>query len=210
MKILIGSFLGGIILFALVAVGLGTVFSRTENPALVQPAVLAETTDIPSNKIHLPVVLHPIRNNGDVSTARTDENILALFAKSQAIWDQADIVFDVSLVEVTLNGKIVQDVRDRAFRSLYTLIDSNDNRLHIFFTKKIGANGIALSPQVALVADVTSVNDFRASAHEIGHLLGLGHTIDSRTRLLYRGVNGTILNQQEIQTARSNAKQIGL
>ena len=67
------------------------------------------------------------------------------------------------------------------------------------------SNGLAIAPSLALVADITTVNDFRATAHEIGHLLGLNHTAPDRGRLLYRGANGTKLNEQEVLISRQRA-----
>jgi len=104
---------------------------------------------------------------------------------------------------------LAEQVQAGTYRSLYSLLTPGDERIHIYFIRSLsGTNGIALSPSIALVADITTVNAFRATAHEIGHLLGLSHTSDSRTRLLYRGVNGIILNEWEIGIARLNAQKI--
>ena len=79
--------------------------------------------------------------------------------------------------------------------------------MHIFFVRTLhGINGISISPSIALVADVTTVNDFRATAHEIGHLLGLSHVFGSKSRLLFQGVNGTTLVDSEIEIAHTSAE----
>ena len=56
----------------------------------------------------------------------------------------------------------------------------------------------------ALVADFTTVNDFRATSHEFGHLLGLRHVQDVG-RLMARGKNGELLEDWEIRVVRENA-----
>jgi len=156
--------------------------------------------------INLSIILHPVRNSQSVNTSRSNDDILSLFKISQSIWDQASINFDIEIEEIMLTQDLITQVQSGNFRSLYSLLDPNDDKFYIFFTKSLlGSNGIALVPSIVLVADVTSVNDYRATAHEIGHLLGLSHTFDSRTRLLYQGVNGIILNQSEIEKARASA-----
>jgi len=159
--------------------------------------------------LSLPIVLHPVRNSGVVSTIRTNENILALFETSQLIWDQADIKFTVILQEIVLNKALQKNITEKFFGALNNTIDPTDNRIHIFFVNSLqGTNGIAYYPQLALVADVTTVNSFRATAHEIGHLLGIEHTFDSRARLMYRGVNGTNMIEEEIDVVRKRAQQL--
>jgi len=74
-----------------------------------------------------------------------------------------------------------------------------------YFASSIGANGRAFpGSNIFLVADTTTVNDYRATAHEIGHLLGLTHVSDPN-RLMAMGKNGESLIEQEIQTVRKSA-----
>ncbi len=66
-----------------------------------------------------------------------------------------------------------------------------------------GANGFApLGLQTFFVSDVSSVHDERVSSHEIGHILGLHHTLDDQDRLMFPGSNGMILTPDEITVAR--------
>ena len=71
-----------------------------------------------------------------------------------------------------------------------------------------GINGIALVDIGSImVADFTTVNDYRTTAHELGHLLGLKH-VEDRNFLMFKGSNGEILTIDEINIARNNAKDI--
>lgn len=159
------------------------------------------------DEIHIPAVLHIVKNSGRVNTARSKDNVLELFQKSQEIWNQARIIFDVKIEETSLDGDLQKAVDQQDFKNLYAIIPADDNALHIVFVQTLnGPNGIAIAPSLALVADITTVNDFRATAHEIGHLLGLAHTDGNQERLLFRGVNGTQLIPEEIKLARQGAK----
>lgn len=181
--------------------------SNKNEPGIFQleVALVNMPADVNSD-IHIPVVLHIIKNSGKVSTARNKNDILALFQKSQTIWNQAHIILDAAFEENILNDDVQKSVNQQDFRKLYAAIPINDRALHIVFVQTLGgANGIAVAPSLALVADNTTVNDFRATAHEIGHLLGLSHTDESRGRLLFRGVNGTELTPEEINLARAKA-----
>ena len=55
-----------------------------------------------------------------------------------------------------------------------------------------------------MVADRTSVFDYRATSHEIGHVLGLKHVVPIN-RLMARGVNGFDLTDEEVNTAKNSA-----
>lgn len=160
-------------------------------------------------ELRVPIVLHPVRNSGAASTARSDKNILALFTTSQLIWDQADIKFDVIVQDIVLNKALQKNIAEQFYGALNNTIHPTDNRIHVFFVNALhGINGMAFGSQLALVADVTTVNDFRATAHEIGHLFGLEHTFDSRARLMYQGVNGTNIAAEEIEKVRKKVQEL--
>jgi len=151
------------------------------------------------------VVLHPVRVSSSISTSRSDNNIKQLFLKTQKIWNQADITFVFDIQEITVTDNIASQLEQYNFQTLYQTFDVNQDIIHIFFLRRIGSNGIAVGPKLAVIADITSVNDFRATAHEIGHLLGLKHTAESVNRLMFQGVNGTDLTEDEIFSARKMA-----
>ena len=159
--------------------------------------------------IHIPVVAHLVKGSAEASTRRSEAELEKLFAQAQNIWSQAGIVLDVSFEETTLTESLINASAVGNFEQLYALLPQNDRRFHIFYISDlVGPNGIALAPQVALVADQTSVDDFRATAHEIGHLLGLGHTTESRSRLMFPGANGRTLVPEEISLTRKNAQTL--
>lgn len=79
-----------------------------------------------------------------------------------------------------------------------------------FYTKEIGGpNGITpLGTGWYLVMDEPSMFDRRVSSHEVGHILGLRHTLNDRGRLLYPGTNGMSLTQEEITITRYLAMEL--
>ena len=88
---------------------------------------------------------------------------------------------------------------------LLTKKDFAPDQINGYFAKSIGANGRAFfASNIFLVADTTSVNDYRTTAHEIGHLFGLQHVPDEN-RLMAMGKNGEVLIDQEITEVRNFA-----
>lgn len=181
--------------------------NKNEHGIFQLEVVLAAVSTEGNDVIRVPVVLHIVKNSGATGTARDKDNILALFQKSQDIWNQARIIFDPMLEEIVLDDDAQKAVERQDFKKFYAAIPINDRALHIVFVRTLGgSNGIAVAPSLAFIADNTTVNDFRATAHEIGHLFGLSHTNESRERLLFRGANGTQLVSEEINLARNGAK----
>jgi len=159
--------------------------------------------------LHVPVVAHLVKKSSEASTSRDQAGLEQLFARAQTIWSQANVALDVSFEETTLDDSLVNAVATGNFNLLYALVPDNDPRLHVFYVSDLlGPNGIALAPQIALIADKTSVDDFRATAHEIGHLLGLEHANESRLRLMFPGANGRTLTRDEALIAREYARAI--
>jgi hypothetical protein len=62
--------------------------------------------------------------------------------------------------------------------------------------------------QAFFVVDQPSVHDERVSSHEIGHILGLPHTLDDPGRLLFSGTNGMTLTDAEIAVAHNGAEAL--
>lgn len=121
------------------------------------------------------------------------------------IWEQAGIRLNYEIVDTQFDESTEAAIYNENYRAVYLEDYYREGAINIFFVNALPANGIAVNPSAAFVNDRTSVDDFRATAHEIGHLLGLQHTTASRTRLLYRGVNGALLIPAEIDLARANA-----
>lgn len=170
-------------------------------------------------KICISVGVHPVRGNGRISSRRTDQGILSLIGQAQAIWLRANILFHIELKELHLNPDVAEYIQAGRYSSLpQILLHPYDSPLHIFFVRQLGLvedfgftkqyhrpNGIAIGSTVALISDQTSAEDFRSVAHEIGHLLGLKHTIESAGRLLFPHSSGTELSKEEIALARLHA-----
>lgn len=184
--------------------------SNTNEPGIftlrVERSTAGSEIEEEQSVIHVPVVAHLVRESAEVSTKRTRATLEKLFENTQTIWGQANIVLDVSFEETTLNESLISAVAAGNFERLYALLPENDRRFHIFYVSDLlGPNGIAIAPQVALIADKTSVDDFRATAHEIGHLLGLTHTMESLSRLMFPGANGRVVTEGEVLSARRGA-----
>ena len=161
------------------------------------------TEDRPAELI-LPVKVHLVDTEGYASE-RDAENIEALFEQVNRIWAQANIRVRITEVVYTqLSSSDYRVVLEGDISPLMARDDFASDTINGYFARSIGANGRAFpGANIFLVADITTVNDYRATAHELGHLLGLQHVPDPN-RLLARGMNGELLIEQEIQTTRSN------
>ena len=144
-----------------------------------------------------------------MSSTRDEKNINEVFENVNALWSQSNIRINIKKIEEVT----VDDTSN--YYDLNLLLDYmvqsgnyNQSRINAYFAKTLhGSNGIAFPGNIIMVADVTSVYDFRATSHEIGHVLGLKH-VGPISRLMARGVNGFDLIEQEINTARNNALRL--
>ena len=158
--------------------------------------------------IVIPLKIHIVEDeSGSYTSLRDEQNILNLFDKVNTIWSQANIYFQIEEIVVTdLSSGAVPDTLNGNAREIYYHENFDQERINVFFTKTLGGiNGIALRHiDSALVADFTTVNDFRTTAHELGHLFGLLH-VEPSERLMAQGRNGELLVEWEIEEARENS-----
>lgn len=162
------------------------------------------------NLIFLPVDVYIIKYDSDsLSSIRDEENLRYLFSDVNKIWGQANIsVKIIGISALNLEDESLYLSIEKLHSYLINSENYDTSRINAYFVQTLhGSNGIALPGNVFMVADRTSVYDFRASSHEIGHILGLQH-VGPINRLLARGVNGFELTDEEIRVARDNSLRL--
>jgi len=161
-----------------------------------------------SEQIIISVKIHTIADDSGVYTSsRNEENIVSLLEKSNRIWNQANIYFQIEEIVVTnVDFETISNVINGNGFEISTNKNFADDKVNLFLVQNLNnINGLALGNINSIfVSDHTTVNDFRTTAHELGHILGLNHVIP-QNRLLARGKNGEILLSEEIFIARRNA-----
>lgn len=152
-----------------------------------------------SDVIKIPINVYIVQDpTGYLTSSRNEENILELFQKADNLWSQASIDLEVQSISFLETTSLDPGI-------LLSKIDTPG--INAVMARTIGANGRAYAGRdLFLVADYTTVNDFRTTAHEIGHLLTLRHVPNSNF-LMAMGRNGEFLSGQEIEAARINAEK---
>lgn len=173
-------------------------------PSAVQQDSIESVLD--AEKFLLPVRAFVFQGESDMSSFRTEENVRELVRKSEAIWNQADI-------ELTLTGVTFVSIDEDQAREFLTdpisvmnhIADFREPVINIFLVSNLqGINGVSFGGiNSVVVADFTSVHDFRTLAHEIGHVLGLSH-VKNRSHLMSSGANGEKLSIEEIMSTRES------
>ena len=145
---------------------------------------------------------------GANGSERDDASVNHLFANGQEIWNQANIILSVvNEYEVVVNEDEMNIFYENPRAFMGSLPGYDPGTINVLLVRTLrGINGIAFPGFNSIaVADRTTVFDFRAFAHEIGHILGLAHIPNDRTLLMFQGANGSILTQDEIKIARERA-----
>ncbi len=182
------------------------------------PDAAADITDAPE-AIRIPVSLYVLTDADDpssvLSSRRTTDEVQAIAAEVQAIWQPAGVVFDpIHVEEVAVPAEVLEAVArsgdtspffDHVGRTFDVPAPGVINGFYV--AGAAGVNGFTpAGSTVFFVVDEPSVHDERVSSHEIGHILGLRHATDDAGRLMFSGTNGTSLTAQEIEVVRYGAE----
>lgn len=166
-------------------------------------------------------VLDATSQSTRLSSQRSVETVDRHFALVNRIWSQAHIeirptkVQRIRVPDQHLNGLIRRRGRG-GINSFFNAIAQGEINIgsvsrqpviSVFFVRTLGGiNGMSATGRNAVfVVDNPSNTDFRVTAHEIGHVLGLYHNSTDINRLLFSGSDGILLTIDEQIVARYNA-----
>ncbi len=141
---------------------------------------------------------------GYFTTTRNPPDINRIFLEVNRIWEQARIKFVLKNIQ---RETIPHEEMESLFSWNSDVSPSNIKLIDNYFVKHMitGYNGWA-RPNLrrTFIIDKPTVNDFRTTAHEPGHVLGLQHVAPD-DRLMANGKNGELLISDEIDIARNIA-----
>lgn len=152
-----------------------------------------------------------------LSSRRSLPDIDEIAEQMRTIWDQAGIELVIeTIARIEAPGGVLVDLGDGDTSSFLAAARTgaisipDPATINGFYVARIGtANGVTpFGTRLFFVADDPSVPDERVSSHEIGHILGLHHTLEDPGRLMFSGTDGTNLTDPEVVVARYAAQGI--
>lgn len=186
-------------------------FYKTTSPSAeekkVEAKVDAETLQVPLNIIVLTTA------EEGYGSKRNEESILSLVKNAGVIWEQGGIELVIKNIHFEeKSNALVSRLYENPGLVINNTQNFDDESINVFLVGSLGGiNGVSFGGlNTVAVADYTTVYDFRALAHEIGHTLGLSHVSESKGQLMYQGANGSNLTIDEIEIARNNAEIYGM
>lgn len=177
-------------------------YRRTPISVQFQPSGMV----VDEEEIVVPVSVFVIRENR-FKSARTDEEVDHILENGFRFFEEANISFSTRrIVDLYIESDNFL-TNHSAF--LKGVDDYDRQKINIFLTGHLdGNNGIAFMGLNSLaVADYVTAHDYRTLAHEIGHILGLGHS-NHPASVMYQASYGTRFSLDEIEKMRRYAKEI--
>ncbi|MDR3636489.1 MAG: Matrixin [Isosphaeraceae bacterium] len=175
----------------------------------------------------IPLRVHVLTSKelSDVDCRLSDSDVSRVLSKVNAIWHRAGIHWGLESLRREPAAreprfKLARDLDGPGNLGLFRLLMPEESRhfagLHVYYIHKFAVNGVWLGEGIAFVQETAALRPVeggideplpRVTAHELGHGLGLSHRQD-RTNLLASGTTGTLLNTEEVKTARSHAARL--
>jgi hypothetical protein len=149
-------------------------------------------------------------SSGELSSGRSAGELETIFDRANEIWAPAGITLEVQTIQrIILPSEVVQAISEGDFSPFFDgagrdFAIPEPSVINAFYGREIGGpNGIVpFGSRLFFVADEPSVHHERVTSHEIGHILGLHHTLEDEGRLMFPGTNGMNLTEEEIVVAR--------
>src|SRR6056297_826540 len=176
-----------------------TFFSRTSPK--VEPQELSVLVEGERKILPLTVINLVEKNRKNIQSRAEIEGMVE---KSSRIWDQARIDLELeNYSTVYLENRELLEFIKNPHNLANSLSPSAKEGAVVFLVHSLrGINGVAfVGGDTIALAEYTSVYNFRVLAHEVGHILGLGH-IKGSGRLMSREASGPRLTREESLEAR--------
>ena len=188
---------------------------KNEPPGALSPVVSLDDRELAP--IVLPIAIYIVDGQDeDLSSRRSSDQLAGIFKLVNEIWAPAAITIEVQHISrITLPDAVLQAIARGDFQPFFDGAGRDFDvpdpaTINAFYAREIGgSNGIVpFDARLFFVNDEPTVHHERVTSHEIGHILGLHHTLEDAGRLMFSGTNGMALTDDEITVARYTVQGI--